>query len=43
LLILDDSNYFWMSDNDIIKKKKEFIEFKLSYFMNLDSKLKLEE
>ena len=28
LLILDDSNYFWMSDNDILKKKKEFIEFK---------------
>ena len=43
LLILDDSNYFWMSDNDMLKKKKEFIEFKLSYFMNLDSKLKLEE
>ena len=43
LLILNDSNYFWQSENDNLGKKKEFIEFKLSYFLNLDSNMKLEE
>ena len=38
MLVPNDSNYFWQSDNDKLSKKIEFIEFKLSYFLNIDSR-----